>query len=144
MKGQLLIQIPTSIERAVISEVDSKEIELLSRILDLLDKREAIEESRFLIKFIEEWHFNNKKHPFMHSNGCGCLYCTKTREYANLKLAIHRTRRRLDNYWQLYPSEDLKRYERILAQQEQNLRNLLIERAELRDKLYVTRKGLPL
>ena len=144
MSNRLLIQIPTSIERAVISEIDNKETELLSRILDLLDKREAIEESRLLIKFIEEWHFNNKRHPFMHSNGCGCLYCVKTREYANLKLAIHRIRRRLDNYWQLYPSEDLKRDERILAQQEQKLRNLLIERAELRDKLYVSRKGLPM
>ncbi len=144
MYNQLLIQVPTTFERAVISEVENKEAELLSRVLDLLDKRENAEESRLLIKFIEEWHFSNKKHPFMYSNGCGCLYCIKTREYANLKLAIHRIRRRLDDYWQLYPSENLKRDERFLAQQEQKLKNLLIERAELREKLHVSRKGLPL
>jgi hypothetical protein len=132
MSGQLLLDLPIVLEGAVSFNVQNRQEEIFLKLLQSIKHNEEVEDYRNILSFIEEWHRNNIKHPFMFSNGCGCDYCVKTREYANLKLSIHRLRNMLDNNYSLYPSEREKADSAFLHTQESKLVKLIKERREMR------------
>jgi hypothetical protein len=132
MEGQLLINVPTVLEGAVLFNLNNRQDEIYLRLLELLDEHEDTEQFRDLIAFVEHWHREHRKHPYMFSNGCGCEYCTKTREYANLKLTIHRLRSKLDADWAVYPSERFKSEETYLHTLEIKLKELIVLRKDMR------------
>jgi hypothetical protein len=131
-KNQLLIELPTVLEGAVLFNVNNRQDEVFLKLLEKIQQNQSIEEFRDTSNFIEKWHANNRKHPYMFSNGCGCEYCTKTREYANTKLVIHRMRAKLDNDWAIYPSERYKSELVFIQALENKLNKLIEERKELR------------
>ena len=108
MQNQLLINVPTVLGKLVLTITNNRQDDVILKLLDNVKFKEKIENNRILISFVEEWHRNHKRHAYMHSNGCGCEYCIKTKEYANLKLSIHKIRSRLDDDFYLYPSERYK------------------------------------
>jgi len=132
MPGQLLLDLPIVLEGAVLFKVSGKQEEIFLRLLNRVKQSMEIEDYRNVLSFLEEWHRSNPKHPFMFSKGCGCQYCIKTKEYANLKLEIHRLRNKLDNCYSLYPSERYKSELEFLSIQERKLIRLIEERKEMR------------
>lgn len=131
-KGRLLLKIPVVFEEAVLFNLSNREEEVYLKLLESIEQKEDVEDYRHMLIFLEEWHKEHKKHPFMYSNGCGCGYCLKTREYANLKLNIHRRRSMLDNCFSLYPSERYKAECEYLYQLEARLKELIEERKTMR------------
>ena len=135
MQNQLLINVPTVLGKLVLAITNNRQDDVILKLLDNVKFKEEIENNRILISFVEEWHRNHRKHAYMHSNGCGCEYCIKTREYANLKLSVHRIRSRLDNNFSLYPSERYKSESAYLLVQETKLREYIELRKKMRADL---------
>lgn len=133
--SQLLIELPTVLSGAVSFVVDNQQEEVFLRLLERIEKNKDIIEYRNAISFIDEWHLSHKKHPYMFNNGCGCEYCIKTREYANLKLNIHRLKWRLEENYSLYPSEKYKEDNSYLIKLEIKIKELINERKKMRSHL---------
>ena len=143
MSGQLLINVPIVLKETVLLKVTNKQESIFLKLLEIVKQKEDIVSYRQTIDFIESWHMANKKHAFMFSNGCGCEYCVKTREYANLKLSIYRTRGKLDDCYSLYPSERYKSECEFLHNQEIRLDEMINERKILRNCLgFISKKVL--
>lgn len=143
MFGQLLINVPTVLNETILTIVNSQQENVLLKLLNNIKLNEKIEDNRMLISFLEEWHKNNRKHAYMHSNGCGCDYCIKTREYANLKLSVHILRNQLDDDYSLYPSERYKTTSEFLSKQETKLKKLIELRKSMRIDLgFISRRVL--
>jgi hypothetical protein len=141
--SQLLIELPTVLTGAVSFIVDNQQEEVFLRLLARIKQSEGIVDYRNVNRFIDIWHDNHKRHPYMFSNGCGCEYCIKTREYANLKLNIHRLKWRLDENFSIYPSERYKADVQYLAQLETKLRDILTERKTMRSHLgFISKRTL--
>lgn len=139
--GQLLINVPTVLEGAVLFNIENRQEEVFLKLLKIIEQNKDIEDYRQIFSFIEDWHTSHKKHSFMFSNGCGCTYCIKTREYANLRLLIHRLRSILDDKWSTYPSERYKSDAIYLTALEQKLTTLTEERKTMRIHLgFVSRR----
>jgi len=134
-RGQLLISVPTVLEGAVLFAVNNSQIEVFLRLLEKIEEGEDIENYRQAMQFIEDWHRTHKRYPYMFNNGCGCAYCIKTREYANLKLSVHRLRSKLDDNYYLYPSERYKEEVAFLTRQEIKLKTIIAERKTMRTHL---------
>lgn len=143
MKGRLLINVPTVLEGAVLFNIENRQEEIFLKLLKTAKQNEDMDIYRQVLSFIEDWHKNHKRHPYMFDNGCGCSYCLKTREYANLKLTIHRVRRKLDDCWNIYPSERYKSELLYLSTLENNLIILSEERKTMRIHLgFISRRVL--
>lgn len=132
---QLLIELPVVLKGAVLFNVNNRQDEVFLKLLQNVQLNQNIEEYRDMLSFVENWHKTHRRHPFMNDNGCGCEYCTKTREYANLKLSVHKLRSKLDDYYPIYPTITYQSELAYLTKLETRLSKLIEERKEMRTHL---------
>jgi hypothetical protein len=60
----------------------------------------------------EDWHKRDSI-TGPQQQGCGCVYCAALARYVNTKIAAHRLRKRLDDWYWLMPQDNLTGLEQL-------------------------------
>jgi len=92
---------PMSVARRIEESINALNQVIISIALERMHIRAQQVDLRQKYHVNEDWH----KHDSIsgpQQQGCGCVYCVALARYLNTKVAAHRLRKRLDDwYWQM-------------------------------------------